>query len=73
MNSGRLSRNKVKIAPSTKIKIKANIILTRYTKLIGLDALLTGPGTPETWRKKVNKWQTSPQLEMVKQNYFKNN
>jgi len=47
MNAGRLSRNKVKIATSTKIKIKANIILTRYTKLIGLDTL-AGPGTPGT-------------------------
>jgi len=62
MNAGRLSRNKVKIAPSTKIKIKANIILTRYTKLIGLDILLAGLGTPETWRMKVNKWKTSSEV-----------
>lgn len=53
MNAGRLSRNKVKIAPRTNIKIKANMILTIYTKVIGLDTLLAVPGTPATWDKKV--------------------
>lgn len=53
MNAGRLSRNKVKIAPRTNIKIKANMILTIYTKVIGLDTLLVVPGTPATWDKKV--------------------
>jgi len=57
MNAGRLSRNKVKIAPSTNIKIKAKIILTIYTKVIGLDTLLAVPGTPETWDE-LNKRKT---------------
>lgn len=52
INAGRLSRNKVKIAPRTKIKIKANIILTIYTEPIGLGSLLSPPGTFETWRKR---------------------
>jgi len=53
MNAGRLSRNKVKIAASTNIKIKANMILAIYTKVIGLDKLLAVPGTPATWDNKV--------------------
>jgi len=48
----------VKIAPSTNIKIKANMILTKYIKVIGLDTLLAVPGTPETWDKS-NKRKTS--------------
>jgi hypothetical protein len=57
INLGRLSRANVNIAPSTKIKMKANIILPMYTKLIsGFDSSpLAGRETLVLYKKSTNE------------------
>ena len=42
INPGRFSRANVKIKPSRKIKMKANIIFPMYKKLIGVATISAG-------------------------------
>jgi hypothetical protein len=56
INLGRFSRANVNIAPSTKIKMKAIIILPMYKKLIsGFDTLLAGREPPVLYKESTNE------------------